>query len=295
MAYFATGQDLFNAVARVAEEDAAATSYTAAIKEAITQAYWEAWSYAPWPFAVVYPPKVLQTVAAVDVTVTVTQGSVNITFSAVIAATMAGRKLVVDADGVIYRIATHTAGTNVATLDAAWTGESGTGAGTIFQDEYTLPVSVGGQTIIKPFRFWFRDRPDLELDFVSKEELDRDRGLLSSAGAFPTRCAMVTDQILRLSPWTEDAQSIEFDHVERQAALTFDGVAGTDTPRFPPDDRVVIADLAAGRFMTEKRMYASASARLQMAEGKLIKMVAQYLPTRHLRMRARRASSVGAL
>lgn len=298
MAYYDTGSDILEAVARIAEEAPSASSpYLTAMKEAVIQAYWEAWSYAPWPFALVYPPQVLQTVAADDVVATVTQGSATVTLSAAIATTRAGRKFVADADGVLYRISAHTAGSATLTLDVPYTGASGTVAGTIFQDEYTLPAAGSGQTVIKPFRFWFRDRPDLELDFISKAEQDsyRGLGLVTSAGPYPVTVALVTDQVVRLAPWVDEARSIEFDAVERQAPFTFSGSGADNTPKFPRDDRVVIADLAAGRFLTEKKLWATSEARLQMAAGKLEKMVAQYLPTRRNRMRPRRASSVGAL
>ncbi len=267
-----TGQDILEYVLDIAGEKTDDTSeYLEQAKRYIQRAYWDVYSWAKWPWATKYPPGVFQTVANVTGTATVTKGSASVTLGATIATSMADRKLLIDNEGIPYRILSHTAGTDAVTLDVPYTENTGSALGfTIYQDEYQLVTGANGA--IRPYNFWFRNRPTDKIDFISKQEIE-NLPWRNQSTTFIAKIAMITDDRVRIRPWTEEAKTIEYEYAERQSPLTFDGVVGTDTPAVPVDDRHVIGDIAASFLLRQKNLYDDSDYNLNLGLGKLDKMV----------------------
>lgn len=290
MANYDTGSDILSDILTRASEPTNGTSdYEAAAKRYIQQAYWDIYSWARWGWNLKYPPGVFQTVDKATGTATVTKGSATVTLGASIATSMAGRKFQIDNEGVAYRVSTHTAGTATLTLDVVYTEASGSAqAFTIYQDEYQLATGANG--VIKPYRFWYRNRPDTEIRILTAQDQGRQ---LRYGSVYVYDIALITNDRVRVRPWPEEAKTIEYDYSERQSALTFDSTAN-DTPAIPVDDRVVIAYLALAWLETDKNRPDKAAGAFSLAKGKIDLMLAKYLPQQIPQMRLRQAHALGA-
>lgn len=293
MSNWDTGQLILADVLSRADEPATNSDYNAIAQALVQDAYWEAWTWAPWPFAKKYPPGFFQTVAMQDtLSGSVTKGSTAVVLSAVQANSVQGYKFYVNNEAVPYRIAAHIAGQANLTLDAPYTEDTNALAPcTIFQDEYDItPAASPG--VIQPFKFWFRNRPGNELRFISKEEQDQRPWYTYSTNRIIT-ISMMTDKIARVRPWTLDAKTIEFDYCERQADLTFDSAA-SDTPLIPREDRIVIAHIAAAHLCEHKEMWNKYTSNLEKAEMKLNAMYRKYVPKMRHRLFVKARNAVGS-
>jgi hypothetical protein len=269
------------------------SDYDAIAKALIQDAYWKAITWAPWPWAKKYPPGVFQTVAMQDtLSGSVTKGSTAVVLSAVQANSVLNFKLYVNNEAVPYRIAAHTAGSANITLDAPYTEDTnGNCPITIFQDEYDI-TPAGSNGVIQPFKFWFRNRPGNELNFISKEEQDQRPWFTYSTNRIIT-IAMINDKIARVRPWTLDAKTIEFDYAERQPDLTFDDTAG-DIPIIPREDRIVIAHIAAAHLCEHKEMFNKFQTNSEKAEKHFWEMYKKYIPKLRHRMFIKARRSIGS-
>jgi len=205
----------------------------------IQKAYYDFLLMHPWLFALKDPPGIINTLAEVTGTATtVTKGSATVTLSAVIAATMAGRKFYIDAEQIPYRILTHVAGTATLVLDATYKEvDVSSGAFTIFENEYTLATDC-----LTPWFFRFRDSASTPLDFLGRGEMDERFGTDVGNCDSVYHIALVKNNKVRIKPWTDEAQTIEYDYTARPDPLTFDSTA-TDTLVLPADVAPIIADL----------------------------------------------------
>lgn len=104
----------------------------------------------PWPWARAELPGVLILKPAVQVTVTLTNGSTAATLSAAQATSMKGRLLRVSNEPDSLWIASHTAGATAMTLDAAWTGVTGSYTAYLHALRYELTQNV--LRLVSPMR-----------------------------------------------------------------------------------------------------------------------------------------------
>lgn len=238
MANYDTGKDILEDVLFRAGELGVGkgSDFEAAAKRYVHRAYWDIVGEFPWLWAVKQPPLQFSTVKKLDVTVTVTEGSVAATLGADPGVSVAGRKLVLERDGIPIRISA-SAGTSL-TLAAGYPGKSATSVDAdIFQDEYDTDPDILMPISLK----------DVEsgenVDIVSAEYLD---GLYPKHGidGSPVLAAFVTTSILRLYPSPDSLRVLELRYTFRPAALDFTGLAATDTPIVPIDYRWTIADRA---------------------------------------------------
>jgi hypothetical protein len=209
----------------------------------VNEAYWDICALRPWRWA----RKRTQFASVAQVTSTVTAiSTTTITLSDTIATTMAGRKFLVDSDGIPHRISAHTAGSSTLTLAVAYTGDATSGAATIYQDEITVASDILAFPTVKQLH-WGNDLiviPETELFSISAANTwgtDRSR-----YGAF------ISNSVLRIAPWTEDAELFEITYNYRPEPLDFTGSAA-DTPILPRDQRVAIALRALVKLFTDKR------------------------------------------
>ena len=63
----------------------------------------------------------------------------------------------------------------------------------------------------------------------------------------------ITQNKVSIAPWTTDARLFECSYNQRPAVLTYDGVAGTDTPVCPRQQRELIGLFGLRRLLIDKR------------------------------------------
>ena len=252
MAYFDTGQDLLrHLLRRVGQILPTETSEAGADRLIdaslyVNEAHWWVLAQRPWRFGRKDPPLQFVSVAEQLVTVNSIAGSA-VTLSAAIATSMAGRKLLLDAEGIPHRIAAHPGGTAAVTLVTSYTGEQTSGAGRIFQDELTVAADILAWPNITELQ-----GGDVEL--VPEGMLrDLHPRNVSSGDRTKRYAAFITDSKLRIAPWTSTARLFEVAYNYRPSPLTLDGVAGTDTPVVPRNFRQIIAWRAEERVAHDRR------------------------------------------
>lgn len=278
---FNTGQDLlYYVLVRAGQSESASDDYANRVQGFVLDAYWTVLQMHKWPFAMASSPGVLTTSASQSVTISsITSATPGVvTLSATIATSQAGKKIFLNSTQAMYRIASHTAGTDQLTLDAKYVETTTSGPATIFQDEYALATTA--------IKIWSPLRPRgtywNDIDVLEENDFRSRYGHSGIAGPGPIEAAMWTRRDsagsiqLQLAPWSEDAVNIEYDYTQF-VTLTFDGVAGTDTPVIPRQDRVVVAYKALYDLMADKNDTRADGMELK-AQRKLKEMVSVHLP-----------------
>ena len=218
-------------------------------KIAVNESHWYLCALRPWRWAKKDPPIQVASTAQVTGTVSTIAGA-TITLSATIATSMAGRKFYLDADAIPHRISAHTAGTAVLTLVTSYTGTNTSGTCTIFQDEITVASDILGWPDIRDLHTYSGLVMIPETEFREKAR----RNIVGTDAAIPKRYAcFISASKIRIAPWTQSARLFECSYVYRTSPLTFDGVAGTDTPILPRERRKAIANRAMLQLFPDKR------------------------------------------
>lgn len=255
MANYDTGLDILtNVLSRADELEIGVAEREVEAKTYIQAAYISVLSEGfAWPFARKTPPGTLTTNVIRNVTITVTQSSAFFTMTgAPIGVDLAGRKIWLDGDDVVYRISTYTVGTFTGTFDGIFLNNSGSYQAHVFQDEYLL-----NSDFLRPVSHKFL-RPGDGLGFVELIGLDEiegrsDRSLTWQGSNNPKYCAFIGNRRIKVWPWTTESKRYTYHYLFHPGLLTFDGVAATDTPIIEPaEDRVVIALMAVGNLLIDK-------------------------------------------
>lgn len=251
MANFELGKDLLllvqqrlgDQVVTETEPKADGDFYLRAQQE-INQAYREIAGLRPWRWAQVRRQFVSEaehigTVASVS-------GSI-ITLEDAPADSKTGFKFMFDREAVPHRIELHNAGEETLALQTPYAGDETSGPYTIFQDEITVADDVLAHLTVKELHTGdeLRACPEAELDYL------RPRNTLGHD--FAWRYAQLTPSVIRISPWTIQARLFEARYNVVPDALTFDGVAETDTPLLPVQYRVMLAHRALEVLYPDKR------------------------------------------
>lgn len=298
-----TGLDILKAALLDAgESDSTSGDYAADGKRAVRKAYWSVLSHARWPWAMSPTPNVITTKAAQRVTVNDIVSTAMI-LSANITASVAGYKVYLEANQAVYRVAAHTGGTALISLDAPYVEEVDTGPAIIFKDEYVLPGTV--LRIWDPM--WPRGWHDNPIPIIDKPLFEERYGRGAwgfGSGIIEAACEVhpegydaTSDNMLRqvrFAPWCEQALNIEHDYTVFHD-LDFSGADTTaDTPKIPREHRSILVDLAASMLLLSKdegkaKDYAS------MGGGKLQSMMDQYLPSQsgRLYVKAKHSAALG--
>jgi hypothetical protein len=299
MAY-TTGQGLLALVLEKAHElGVGSADWELVAKDALNTAHLDLLRAFPWLFGKKTPPGVLTTSAEITTgTVTVTAGSINITFTAAPAASVATWRFYVVGDslGTIYRINTHTAASTAAVLDSVYVNTDYAGAGksfVLFQDEYglasdfLLPTSRSG---------FLRDMQGLRrIDLINEDELaGRFPYPQQASSGWPRVATLVAPQRVRLWPYPTEQRRYEYAYQYHPGVLTFDGVAATDTPLISPaEDRIVLVDLAVGIILADKEDPRGPSYEARAAQ-RIRRMQGAQLRGQRPRTWVRRGQSIGA-
>ena len=293
MAAITTGQGLKNhALFRCGEKTDGTSDYATQIEQYVLDALNDVHAAAPFYFVLADPPGVLSLVAKVAATVTSIAGT-TWTLSGTIATSQAGKKVYLDSEQIIYRIITHTAGTATLAVDAAYAETVTSGPCTIFQDEYNLAANC-----LRPWDGWVRNRPSETVQFITGRESNTR---YPNRGAYTTKwtytAALIQGatggiQKVRVIPWPTEAMTIEYQYSKRAAALTFDGVAGTDTPDVPKEDLLCVADRAAFMLAVDKNDD-RANGYFEQSNRRLDAMVERYIAMQRPSFRPAYGSSLG--
>jgi hypothetical protein len=247
---FDTGQDILRNMIRRAGEilptdtDTSNADHLIDAKLYIQKAYWDLCALKPWRWA----RRRKQFVSIGQVTGSVSNiSSTTVTLSATVATSMAGRKFLMDSDGIPCRISAHTAGTDTLTLEVAYTGAATSGTYTIFQDE----ITVASDILAFPTITELHTGDDILV--VPENELLQDYPRNVRGSVRTQYATFISDTQVRLCPWTYEPRLFEVTYNRRPSALTFDGVANTDTPVVPQESRAAIAQLALKLLYADKR------------------------------------------
>ena len=255
MANFDTGKDILTNVLSRAEE----LGIGLGDRETEAKAYIQAAYIAvvgegfPWPWGKKEPPGILTTIAEYTTgSVSVTNGSKNITFSSAPATSRAKQKLSVDDDPVTYRIDTHTAAAAAAVLDRNYLGTTNAAAAFhVFEDEYNL-----ASDFLRPFsrRNFLRDAHSAgTVRLVGEDEMG---GLYPYAGRssfYPRYAAMIAEKRIRIVPYPTDAKYYEYPYIFHPGVLDFTGAGAGDTPIISPaEDGIVLSFFAVANLLEDK-------------------------------------------
>jgi hypothetical protein len=234
VANFLTYADLLTDVLdRVGELDSASGDYYTTVGRQVVRAYFAILNTHPFLCTRAATPQAIRTIAAVDVTVSLTAESATATLSAVSATSYAGRKLKVGQDW--YRITAHTAGTATLTLDAEALADATSEAGVVFQDEYDLEADT--RHIVEAF-----DARTGAAIPQWDEAVLRYEYPVPTAADLPTCFARIGETRIRFSQYPTAARRIELPYTVVPADISAD----TDGSliRIPRNFRYVICDEA---------------------------------------------------
>jgi hypothetical protein len=265
----ATGQDLLYYVLKSGGQSASAgDDYADQAKAAIRSNYWEIRCMEPWWWAMSPTPKVITTVASQNVTASSITGA-TVTLSGNLTPSVAGQKFFLRSTQAMYRILTHTAGTNILGLDATFIETITSGPGVIYQDEYDLDATC--MKIWDPL--WLRGQFEGPIDLINEREFKVKYGWtqISATGltevAREIRPNAAGNMRIQVAPWSQTQLNIEYDFTLFHD-LDFSGAGAGDTPTMPLEDRWVVAERALGILWRNKNdMLADAA--LVRAQSKL--------------------------
>jgi hypothetical protein len=196
---------------------------------------------------------------------------------------MVDRKFYIDSDSIPHRILAHTSGTDTLTLQTAYTGSATSGPFTIFQDEVDT-----GLTDILAFPVLSELQWGEPVLVVPEGELASNYPRNTIGQDVVRYAAFLTTSVVRLVPWTTEAQLYELSYNRRPAALDFGGGAA-DTPIVPQDSRIAIAQRALMKLYNDKR-----DERLQIVQAEFNETLARMSATESTFGRPRlRASASG--
>lgn len=205
-----------------------------------------------FPWALSATNIIVNTVAPIDTgTISVTQGSTSATLSATQATSTTGWYLRITGEPEVYRVSSHTGGTDAVTLDGAYVGTTdGTASYTLFKIDYDFQGSnmlLPAQGLIN----YYYDGPlsIINIDaFTSHNPFQHiDKGFPSVAGL--VRQDAANDQItVRLNAYTENIERLELPYVPRPADLDTVSV----NPIIPDGHRDIIVQLAAYKELSSR-------------------------------------------
>jgi hypothetical protein len=242
MADYDTGRDIVeDMLARAGELPLNAAELASEARRYANRGYFNLLRQFPWlcaegypPFSFVTKPKQVLTDLAVSYgsSVITTTEPMNPGFEA-----WGSRlKIVVDRDGVPFRIIDHWSQPNILNLAVPYPFPSGEHlTGYSYQDEYYMKDILIG-TRLKNI-----SKPSIRIAIIGYEEMDMKWPVSIPFGNIVT-ASFYTEEYLRLAMIPEQAELLELHHTKRPPKLDFTGNPATDTPIFPPDERWLIAD-----------------------------------------------------
>lgn len=193
-----------------------------------------------------------------DGTVSLTNNSVNGSFSSAPTESQAGKFLKISGDSEFYRIATHTASATAFTLDQAYLGDTGGG---LSYNAYKLDydTTTGILRLIAPMRAFklqnFAEDDSGEIPGCDLHTMMREHPWHRLESGIPTRFAELfhnTDTgvyTIRFNRTVGDVARVEYDYIPIPTDLTD---SGSNYPLVPRENRMVLAHGAAYHLAMDK-------------------------------------------
>jgi hypothetical protein len=250
MSYFTYGKDILDDVLFRASESTLSTGdisdYRTACKMYIMRAYHYILTYYPFPFALKSPPGIINTVDDQEIQVNVTEGSTGVVLQALANGSLLNFRMYIEGDDIRYRVVAHSGGTLNVTLDATWKGDTGSGEGIFYKDEYTLATDC-----LKPWAFKLRDNPETMFIFESPREMFGRQPILEIESS-KYRISLVRGNDIQIHPHFDMASSIEYEYTRLIDDLDFAGTGAADTLIIPRPFAPVLSDVALYMLQTDK-------------------------------------------
>lgn len=180
-------------------------------------------------------------------TVTVTQDSTTVTFSAAPAVTRVGWYLkTTDAD--VYQIATHTGGVATATLDSPYTGETGDKTYTLMRLDYDLETDL--IELLDPMKGYRQNvTGEYRITGADQDALESEWPLAQVDEGYPTRYTLVTDKKVHFNRYPPERIRLDYVYLYQPADLTN---SVSEEPAIPYAHRKVLADICATYILNDK-------------------------------------------
>jgi hypothetical protein len=196
-------------------------------------------------------------------TVSVSKGSISITFSDAPTVSVVGWRLRIPGFPDLPSIATHTGGQAAATLDAAYTGDTNTAATFILmKTTYSLPAAV--QALSSPITTF---RSPYRINGLSPEAFDGRYPLFDLSEGAPEAFCLEDETTLRFSHGGRSdgtQQRLEYLYRPVVTDLVDDP---SSIPVVPLHWRHILADMALTQVFTDKNDERASAAALQARSG----------------------------
>lgn len=209
-------------------------------------------------WALKHPPGIIRLEPKYDSgTVSATLGDSTITFSSVIANSVAGWHIKIDGEDDVFRINSHTAGTATANIDTGFTGTTVSAATFKLMK---LEYEVGGGELLRlvsPFRVFQSSNytDDYKIYGISPDKFDQLYPLSRIQSGIPECFKVVktrgnTATIIFNRYLDTEYLKVEYDYTEKPDVLT---TSSTTDDIFVPDEwRYIIADFALAMVLKDK-------------------------------------------
>ncbi|MDI6721817.1 MAG: hypothetical protein QMD85_05465, partial [Candidatus Aenigmarchaeota archaeon] len=283
MSNFYYGKDilqsaLFRAGERTDLSGGSISDFLDAAKQYVMRGYYDTVIEYPWPLSLSSPPGIINTLDKETGTATVTKGSAAATLGATVATSLTGRKFYIDNEAVLYRIAAHTGGTADVTLDATYKEDSGSGAFTVYQDEFSLASDC-----ITIRSAWDRTDPQFPIEIIPEQMMRDLRSFgIGTEGWRVEELAVIEGGKVRIRPWPPAARTIEYVYSKRPAELTWDATANDIPAIIDAEHRHLLSDYAVAFLLQDKRD-PGWSDMLKLYSVTLLKMKARHSLAQHMR------------
>lgn len=182
---------------------------------------------------------ILTLLPATTGSVTVTQDSANITFGASIATSVVGYAIRTENHSELFRIATHTGGTAVATLDSPYTGASGNPTYRLMKTYYTLDPAVNA--LMSPMVGF---RGISIIPGVTPDRMDEQYPLYNLQPGIPQAFSLENNSTVRFSHgglMTGQSMRVEYRYRAQVVGLTD---SASSVPLVPLEWRHLLSDMA---------------------------------------------------
>lgn len=180
-------------------------------------------------------------------TVTVTQGSANVSFSVAPSVSVVDYRLRVSEHPELFKIATHTAAANAATLDSVYTGPSGARSYMLMKTEYALAANAA--SLVSPMTGF---RSNARIQGVPPERMDDLWPVSELTSGVPTMFALENEQLVRFNlGGRTDGQSMRVEYMYRPQVVDIVD-SPSSIPLVPLEYRHLIADMALPYMFRDK-------------------------------------------
>jgi hypothetical protein len=180
---------------------------------------------------------------------TVTNNNASVTLSAVQTPSIDEYYIRFDGTADVFRVSTHTAGTDAVTLDSVYTGATGSATWEAWKTDYDLASDV--LSLIGPLRC--NRLSSGEIQYVSEQDFQRLYPMKNLNDGVPTHFTFVGERTVRFNKGGGDTSTdyvrVDYSYTDMPAALTD---SGSEEPLVPLQYRHVLADWGAAMLLADK-------------------------------------------